>query len=257
MTAAILRYECFNALRSKWLYAYTSLLTTTIFGLAYLAADIRRTELVLISVLILLVPLVSMLFTTAYWYGSELFTELLVAQPVSRRSIFWARIISIVASLTTCLAIALFVPTVTLFGFDRSLVWLFLGMALAGAVFCCLGTLVATYVIDRLWGIGLGLAIWFYFIAVHDGLLLLLLYWFREYPLDHLGAGACAFNALSIVRVGLLLYFDAPLLLGHAGALVSGLAEGKMVVPIFFGLIGGWLVIPLVFAQRRFARRDF
>lgn len=253
----LLKTELSNVLRSRWLVAYTALLGAAVYGLAYLAADARRTDLVLLSALVIFVPLVSILFTTMYWYSSEPFTELLMAQPISRRSLFVARALSLTASLTACLALGLLLPTMLSFGADSGVLWLFAGIASAGIVFCCLGSLIAVSVTDRLWGVGLGLAAWFYFVVVHDGLLLLILYWLRDYPLDSVGAAACALNPLATTRVALLLYFDAPLLLGHAGALVRRLADGANPLIAATVVQSVWALVPLAVAGRRFSKRDF
>jgi len=255
--STVVRYECRNALRSKWLYAYTALLTLANLGFSYLAADVKRTDLALISVLTLLVPLVAMLFTTTYWYSSERFTELLLTQPVSRACLFWSRIFALTVCQNICLALALILPTLAFGHLSLDFVWLFGGMASVCSVFCALAALISTSVSDRMWGIGLGLATWFYFVAIHDALSLVLLYWFRDYPLDLPSAIACAFNPISIVRVSLMMHFDAPLLLGHAGALVRRLLDGSSGIVYAVSLLFAWILVSLFYAYRKFTRRDF
>ena len=250
-------YEWSNVLRSRWLLAYTVLLGTTILGLSYLAADARRTQLVLLSALLLLVPLVSILFATTYWYNSSAFTELLISQPISRGSLYCARVCALVGSLTASLAIGLLLPMAVMFGLQPGMLWLFAGVASSGAVFCCLGTLISVSITDRLWGIGAALALWFYFVAVHDGLLLLGLYWLRDYPLETAGLVASGLNPLSATRVALLVYFDAPLLLGHAGALIRKLTAASSSVGLIAIVELAWTGAPFLIGRRVFSKRDF
>lgn len=255
--ATVFKYEMFNALRSKWLYVYTALLGLFVFGFTYLTDDFRKSELALISVLTFLVPLVSILFTTAYWYSSENFTELLLSQPVSRRSLYWARIMALVSSLSLSLLCGLVLVFLVVGIWDWGIAWLFAASVVAGTVFCFLGALIATYIIDRMWGIGLGLALWFYFVAIHDALLLLVLYWFRDYPLDAVSAALCGLNPLALLRVTLLMHFDAPLLLGHSGALIRKMVESGSGFSFAAIVMAVWLVVPAVVAGRKFSRRDF
>ncbi len=254
---SVLRYEAVNVLRSKWLYAYTGLLLLFTLGFRYLVDDPHKSDLALINVLVPLIPLVSVLFTTLYWYNAERFTELLLSQPVSRAALFGSRVLALLGSLTICLALGVFSATMLNGGPDVSSLWLFVGAAIAGAVFTLFGALISTLIVDRMWGIGLGFGLWFYFVAIHDALLLLMLYWFRDYSLQVPSMVMTALNPLALIRVVLLMHFDAPLLLGHAGAIVRQTVESGAGYTYSAVVLVAWMVVPGLLALRGFWRRDF
>lgn len=251
------RYELRNVLRSKWLYAYTGVLFLLCSGMSYIADDSRKTVLSLSSVLLVIVPLVSILFSSSYWYSSEPFTTTLLAQPISRSRIFFGRVAALVASLAVCLFLGIIVPTFISGAWNSSLLWLLVSSIASSAIFALLGSWIATLVADRMWGIGLALAVWFYAVALHDALILLLLYWFREYPLDTASAFLCALNPIDLLRVTVLMHFDAALLLGHAGALIRRWVEtgNGLIVALIVAVF--WILGPMLAAWRRFLRKDF
>jgi hypothetical protein len=86
-TRRILRWSC-NVLRSRTVLVYAALLFLLTDALFRFGGSGARVVLSLLNVVLILVPLVSALFGTMYVYGAREFTELLLAQPVGRRSLF-------------------------------------------------------------------------------------------------------------------------------------------------------------------------
>ena len=87
-TRRILRYELHNVLRSRTVLVYAALLFLLTDALFRFGGSGARVVLSLLNVVLILVPLVSAVFGTMYVYGAREFTELLLAQPVGRRSLF-------------------------------------------------------------------------------------------------------------------------------------------------------------------------
>lgn len=254
---AVFKYEFFSALRSRWLILFALLLAASASGFVHLVDDPRKAELALVNIVCVIVPLISVLFATAYWYNMELFTELLLSQPVSRRRLFWSRMSAISAALIVANIAGTLIPCAVLGVRDSGLLWLAGAIIFLAVTFCTIGGALATFVADKMWGIGLALAVWCYFELVHDGILLLILVAYRDYPLDLFTAVGSALNPVSLTRVVLLMKFDAPLLLGHAGALIRRLVEENtgLVYSSFFAML--WLAVPSIIASRRFSKRDF
>ena len=252
----VLRYELYNVLRSKWLYAYTALLALCTFGFAHVADDPRKAELSLISIINFIIPLVAVLFTT-YWYNSERFTELMLSQPVSRHKLFWSRIVAVFISLAVSLVFGLVLPLVMHDQKNAGMLWLFLGAMFLTVTFCSIGSLIATCAGDKMWGIGSAIGAWFYALFIHDALVLVILIRYRDYPLDILSSIACAINPIGLGRLGLLLHFDAPLLLGHSGAIIRKMVEDHLSYWALLPIALFWLFVPLLFSWRKFSRQDF
>ena len=106
-------------------------------------------------------------------------------------------------------------------------------------------------------GIGVILGLWLYFVIVHDGILLVVLVLLRDYPLDIASALAASLNPIGLVRVSLLLQFDAPLLLSQTGAIVRKMVTSWESYAVGLALGGLWIFIPAYFARRSFKRCDF
>lgn len=86
----ILRAEVRDVLRSRWLPGYALLFLLLTDLLFRFGASGDRVLLSLLNAVLLLVPLVSIVVGTMHVYQSREFIELLLAQPVGRRSLFAA-----------------------------------------------------------------------------------------------------------------------------------------------------------------------
>jgi Cu-processing system permease protein len=93
--------------------------------------------------------------------------------------------------------------------------------------------------------------------VIYDGLFLLLLMLFREYPLEHMTLGMSILNPIDLSRILLLLKLDISALMGYTGAVFQkffGTYLGLGIATIALGL---WVVTP-VYVLRRITRyRDF
>lgn len=254
---AIFKSEISNSLKNRWIFAYTILLGCASLSFIFLTGDAAKALLSLVVLINILVPLVSIIFCVGSWYQSESFTEILLAQPVARSSVFWARVLSLIASQALCLVLGLGAASYIAGLRSTGLLLLVLVGTISAAIFTSIGSLIACTVQDRMKGTGLSLAIWIYFLTLHDALLLFFLYWFREYPMDLASSIFCLLNPIGLSRVVLLMKFDAPLLLGHSGALVRSLLESGRGWAWAALASAVWLVVPLLLSRRSFERRDF
>ena len=98
----IAKYVVLDILRNRIIIAYTILLLLISFSVFSLEDNVEKGVLSLVNLVLLIVPLVSIIFSTVYVYNSTEFIELLVAQPVRRRSIW----MSIFTGLSSSLSLA-------------------------------------------------------------------------------------------------------------------------------------------------------
>ena len=75
-------------MRSRWLLAYAAFFMLVTEVLLRFSGDPAKAQLSLVSVVLFLVPLVSIVFGTVYLYNAREFIELLLAQPVNRRQMY-------------------------------------------------------------------------------------------------------------------------------------------------------------------------
>lgn len=253
----VLKYEFVNIRRNRWVFIYMGLMALISFAFIRIAGDFSKALLSLSEVLSVLVPLVSILFATVYWYYSERFTELMLTQPLPRPALFFGRWLAISTALGISLTLGVALPYLISGGLERGLILtLAVGFFLT-FVFVTLGLLISVTVIDRMKGIGFALGIWVYFAIVHDGGLLLFLLAFRDYPLDVAAGLGGAVNPVGLSRVVSIMFFDASFLLGHSGALVRKVLGTGLGYFLALVIGTGWLVFPVGWAALKFQKRDF
>ena len=101
----IIKYVIIDILRNKIVLAYTAfllLIAVTIFNLEDNSA---KGLLSLLNIILIIVPLVSLLFSAIYVYNSSEFLELLVSQPLKRKTIW----LSLFTGLASSMALAFFI----------------------------------------------------------------------------------------------------------------------------------------------------
>ncbi|HEU5219152.1 MAG TPA: ABC transporter permease subunit, partial [Gemmatimonadales bacterium] len=124
-------------------------------------------------------------------------------------------------------------------------------------VFGALGLLIAVRTEDRLRGLGVALGLWLGFGVVYDGLVLLAVSTFADYPLERPMLGLMMANPIDLGRVLLLLRFDISALLGYTGAVFQQFFSGAGGAAIAAGGLLLWIAAPLGLAAASFARKDF
>ena len=95
----ILKYEMQNLLRSKWLIGTAAILFAVTEVLFRFGGDPARTIASLVNIVLVVVPLMSVVLGTIYFYNSREFNELLLAQPVNRTSIYIGKLIGFAGAL--------------------------------------------------------------------------------------------------------------------------------------------------------------
>ena len=95
----ILKYSFFDLMRSSWSYVYFAFYLLLGIVLLFLNSDLSKAVITLMNVIIVLVPLIGTIFGVMYYYNSKEFTELLLAQPLKRSSIFLGQYFGVALSL--------------------------------------------------------------------------------------------------------------------------------------------------------------
>ena len=103
----IVKYVIVDILRNKIMLGYTIFLLVISLSVFNLEDNAAKGLLSLLNVVLIIVPLVSIVFSTIYIYNSAEFMELLVSQPLKRKNIW----LSLFFGLASSLAIAFFVGT--------------------------------------------------------------------------------------------------------------------------------------------------
>lgn len=255
MMFRLVRYIVGDILRGRVVMGYAAFLLVASLGLFNLGGDSGKALVGLLSLVLLIVPLVSVVFATAHVYNGQEFIELLAAQPLPRSTILLAQMLGVGLALSVALAIGLGVP-VLLYAFGPTGLSL-LGVAfLLTAVFTGFAFVAAILTRDKARGIGLGLLVWFYFALLHDGATLYALFLLDEFPLEGISVALVALNPIDLARVLVLLQMDVSALMGYTGAMLRELlGSGRGMV--FAGLVLAlWVALPVAAAAWIFRRKD-
>ena len=256
----VLKYQSKDAMRSRWLLAYAAFFMLVTEVLLRFSGDPAKVQLSLVSVVLFLVPLVSIVFGTVYLYNAREFIELLLAQPVNRRQMYGGLYLGLTLPLVLAFVCGLGIPFL-FHGSDTSaigtLAWLLVSGVVLTCVFTAVASLIAIRCEDRLRGLGAAIGVWMLLTVVYDGLVLFVLAAFSSYPLERAALGLMMANPIDIARVSLLLRFDGAAMMGYTGAVFLdffGKGYGMLLTAAALSL---WMLLPLVLGMRAFERKDF
>lgn len=249
------KYVLYDIIRTKVILAYTLFLLIVSFSLFNMEDNSSKAILSLLNIILIVVPLISMIFTTIHYYNSYEFIELMLAQPMSRRNIFINEYAGVSISLLGSFLIGVGVP-VLLFSADSvgfSLLFTGAGLTL---VFTSLAFLTSVKSRDKARGIGISLLIWFYFALIYDGLILLILFTFSDYPLEKITLVLSALNPIDLGRISIMLKMDISALMGYTGALYKDFFGSSSGILFTTGIMLLWILLPFWRALHMFGRKD-
>lgn len=249
------RYVLYDILRSKVVIAYTLFLFLVSFSLFQMEDNQSKAVLSLLNIVLIVVPLISMIFTTIHYYNSYEFIELMLSQPLGRTRILFSEYGGVALSLLWAFGIGVGLP-VLIFSFDgASLSLLFTGIALT-LIFTSIAFLASVRSRDKARGIGSVLLLWFYFSLIYDGLVLLILFSLSDYPMEKFTLLLSALNPIDLGRIFIMLKMDVSALMGYTGALYKDFFGNSTGIIFTAGIMLLWMTIPLLLALRIFRRKD-
>lgn len=257
----ILKYSFFDLMRSRWSYFYFAFFFLFTLSLLFLSGELGKVVISLMQVVLIICPLIATMFGVMYYYNSREFTELLLAQPISRTQLFWGQYLGLALSLSLSLLLGMGIPF-ALYGIFRSAdVWNFSTLLLDGVVlsflFSGLAFLIALRNENKIRGFGLAIMTWLFFAVIYDGLFLLALMGFSNYPLEYASLAISMLNPIDLARILILLKLDISALMGYTGAVFQkflGTGQG-MVVALF--ILSCWVFLPVWRIRQVAAKKDF
>ncbi len=247
--------------RSRWSYVYFAFYLALGFVLLFLNNDLSKAVITLMNVIIVLVPLIATIFGVMYFYNSKEFTELLLAQPLKRSSIFMGQYLGVAGSLTLSLVLGLGIPF-ALYGLLKSnAIWDFTLLLITGTfltlIFVALAFNIALSNENKIKGFGYAVLLWLFLAVIYDGLFLLSLIVFEEYPLDTFSLVATMFNPIDLSRTLILLKLDISALLGYTGAVFKQFFGTSVGLLISVAVLFLWTFLPIGRLAYLSKKKDF
>jgi Cu-processing system permease protein len=251
----IIKFVLYDILQSRIVIAYTLFLLAVSFGLFSLGGDATKGVISLLNIVLIVVPLVSLVFSTIHFYNSYEFIELLAAQPLRRRTILLGEFAGVALALVAALVVGMGTP-IALYALNPTgLTLLAVAVALTLA-FISLAFLAAVSTRDKARGIGAALMLWFYFALLYDAIVLFLLFALSDYPLEKATLALVALNPIDLGRVVVLLQLDISALMGYTGALFREFLGTALGIGFAVLVMMLWIVVPLLFSVRVFRKKD-
>jgi Cu-processing system permease protein len=209
----------------------------------------------LLSLVLIVVPLITLVFGTIHFYNSYEFIELLAAQPVRRRTILLAEYVGVSVALCAALLIGVGLPVMLYAAGATGFTLLGVGVILT-LIFNALAFLGAVSTRDKARGIGVAMLLWFYFALLHGGVMLFVMFAFEDYPLERATMAMISLNPIDLGRVVMLLQMDVSALMGYTGAMMKDMLGTAAGATYGVAILSMWAVIPLILAVWIFRRKD-
>lgn len=257
----ILKYSFFDLMRSRWSYIYFLFYLLLGFVLLFLNNSVSKAVITLMNIIIVIIPLIGTIFGVMYYYNSREFTELLLAQPLKRSTIFLGQYIGLSISLSLSLLLGLGIPFLLYGLLESSAIWDFSSLLITGVfltfIFVALSINIALSNENRIKGFGYAILLWLFLAVIYDGIFLILLLIFDDYPLDKFSLIATLSNPIDLSRIFILLKLDISALLGYTGAVFQkffGTGQGMFIS--YIALIA-WVIFPVWRIVYKSKRKDF
>ncbi len=251
----ISKYVILDLIRNRIVLSYLVVLLAISFTLFSLDSNPVKGILGLLNISLLIVPLVSIIFGTIYYYNSSEFIELLLTMPIKRKQIIISVYLGLSIALSVAVLLGMGIPImiyspnatgITLIAVSVALTWVFVSIAILASVLTR----------DKAKGIGVVILLWLYFGLIYDGILLFILFSFSDYPMEKAMVALSALNPIDLARIYILLELDISAIMGYTGAIYRDFLGGSTGMIFAIAMLLLWILTPLLFAIRRFNRKD-
>lgn len=251
----IIKYIITDILRNKIILSYTAFLLAISFTIFSLEDNSTKGLLSLLNIVLIIVPLISIIFSTIYIYNSAEFIELLVSQPLKRKKIWLGLFTGLAGSFAIAFLVGAGIPILLFEATAVGFMILAVGTLLS-VIFVAIAMFAAVQVRDKAKGIGITILLWLYFSLLFDGIVLFLLFQFADYPIEKPMIAVSMLNPIDIGRILILLKMDVSALMGYTGAVFKDFFGTTTGLIISFLVLALWMICPLLFSLRKFNRKD-
>ncbi|WP_372757267.1 ABC transporter permease [Mariniflexile sp.] len=257
----ILKYSFYDLMRSRWSYVYFAFYLLLGVVLLFLNNDLSKAVITLMNIIIILVPLIGTIFGVMYYYNSKEFTELLLAQPLKRSTIFLGQYLGVALSLSMSLILGLGLPFVFYGLFKSAAIWDFSLLLITGVfltlIFTALAFNIALSNENKIKGFGYAILMWLFLAIIYDGIFLMSLIIFEDYPLDKVSLIGTMLNPIDLSRTLILLKLDISALLGYTGAVFKQFFGTNSGLLLSLTALSIWVIAPILRITFKAKKKDF
>lgn len=251
----IARYLTIDLLKNRAIIGSFLLFVAIGWGLFFIENQPEKALLMVMQVTLLLLPLITLIFSCIYYYNSYEFTVLLLSNPIKRNAVIQAFFIALSISFSLAYTLGIGLPLLLNNLSSESLIMLVSGNFLLW-IFVGIGLFISTKVNDKVKGIGLVLILWAFFAFLFDGLLILLMYQFGAYPIEKLILILTFLNPIDISRISVIMQTDASAMMGLSGAVFVDFFGSMRGLIISFSALLLWVAVMYWGSVRNFGKSD-
>ncbi|MEC5394931.1 ABC transporter permease subunit [Bergeyella sp. RCAD1439] len=244
-----------DILKSKITGFYAVILFVLSWAALGMEGHPAKANLNLLNIVLFVVPLFSLVFSVIYVYNSSQFIELLSTQPIKRDVIWTGIFLGLSLSQVLVFLAGCGIPIFIYSSIDYGLCVL-LGGALLCLDFVALAMYAAVSTNDKAKGIGIAIFVWVFFNIFYDGLLLILMFQFSDYPIERIMVVLSSLSPIGLTRVFAQLQLDLSGMLGYSGAIfksIFGTGSGIFISGLILLL---WAGLPFLGSLLKFRRKD-
>jgi Cu-processing system permease protein len=234
---------------------YTLILAILSWSVFSLEDNSTKGLLTLLNVILLIVPLVSVVFSAIYIYNSSEFIELLLSQPIKRAKIWRSLFLGLSLSLLLSFFIGCGIPILFYAPINVGIMMLMVGL-FTTLVFVSIAFFSSIMTRDKAKGIGIAIMLWLFFGLLFDGLVLFLLFQLSDYPIEKMMVAITAFNPIDLARILILLHLDVSAMMGYTGAIFKDFFGTTLGISVAFFILFLWVLIPFWISLIKFKKKD-
>jgi|SRR5690554_763938 len=244
-----------DLLRNWIVLLYMAFLMLAGFGFFMLEGQVDKALLGILNLVLLLVPMVTIIFSTIYYYNMYEFVVLLLAQPLKRKTVLGSIYLGLAISFGLALLIGLGLPLLLMHPSAVSVILLLVSLMLT-LVFIALAILAGIWARDKAKGMGISLLFWVYFVLIFDGIILMLMYNFSDYPIERGVLFITFLNPVDLGRILVLMQTEAAALMGYSGAIFNKFFNEWWGVAGSIAVLVIWALVPVGISFRMFRHKD-
>jgi Cu-processing system permease protein len=257
----IIQNEWKTLIRGKWVIGYGLIFLILTESLLRFGGGGAETLLSISNVMLLFIPLVGMIYGILYIYQSREFVELLLTQPIDRKVLYWGLYLGIATPLMAAFIVGAMLPLIWHGVFALEVISSGMVLGLGGVltlIFVALGFVLGlAFYEDRIKGFGFTIVIWLFMAILYDGLILMVVFMFGDYPMEQFVIAVTMFNPIDLARIMVMLEFDISALMGYTGAIFNRFFGTSSGILTASGMLALWMAVPMWVGLRVFRKKDF
>lgn len=257
----VFKYSLFDQIRSKWIYLYAFFFFVVCYAMLYLNNDLMSGLTNMLNISLLICPLVSIIFGTMYFYNSREFTQLLLAQPINRKTILLGQYFGLSTSLSIAYLLGNSIPFI-IYGIIISdilinFIMLIIAIVSLTFVFSSFALMISLVTDNRIRGFGFSIFLWLFMAFIYDGIFLLILFLFSDYPMEIFSISTTMCNPIDLARILIMLKLDVTSMLGYTGAVFNKFFGSQLGILISSIALLLWLILPIILSIKIGNSKDF